>query len=59
MFTVRSNLIHVIGTFDTEAEALAFVERLRPISMEADADYPGCWDAITEDGRIISIDTRK
>jgi hypothetical protein len=59
MFIVRSNLIDTLATFDTEAEALAFVERLRPAFIEADADHPGCWDTILNDGRIISIDRKK
>jgi hypothetical protein len=59
MFIVRSNLIDTIATFETEREALAFVNDLGPTFMEADDDHPGCWDAILNDGRIISIETRK
>jgi hypothetical protein len=59
MFIVRSNLIDTLATFDTEREALDFVNDLGPTFMEADDDHPGCWDAILTDGRIISIDRKK
>jgi hypothetical protein len=59
MFIVRCNLIDTLATFETEAEALAFVEALRPIHAEPDGQHPGCWDALLSDGRIISIESRK
>ena len=58
MFIVRSNLIDVLATFDTEAEALDFVERLGPIHAEPDGEHPGCWDALLNDGRVISIEKK-
>jgi hypothetical protein len=59
MFIVRSNLIDILATFETEREALDFLGDLGPAFMEADDDHPGCWDAILNDGRIISIDRKK
>ena len=59
MFTVTSNLIDTLATFDTEADALAFVEALGPAFIEADEDHPGCYDAILRGGRIISINKKK
>ena len=58
MFIVRCK-IGTIATFDTEAEALAYIERLSPEFIEADEDHPGCYDAILRGGRIISINKKK
>jgi hypothetical protein len=57
MFVVRSK-IETIATFNTEAEALAYIERLGPEFIEADEDHPGCYDALLANGRILSIEAK-
>jgi len=57
MFVIRSK-IETIATFNTEAEALAYIERLSPEFIEADEDHPGCYDALLTNGRILSIEKK-
>jgi hypothetical protein len=58
MFIVRSNLIDVLATFDNQLDAVSFVASLNPAFMEKDEDHPGCWDALLNDGRIVSIEKK-
>ena len=49
------NRYAVLKTFDTFAEAAEYVQSLKPVCFEPDADYPDCGDAILQDGRLLAI----
>ena len=46
---------HLLATFATIEEAVEYL-RARSVFAEEDGDNPGCWDAITRDGRVLSIE---
>jgi len=46
----------VIATFTTESEAVAYLETIGAICIEADADHPGCYDSFDPRlSRVLSI----
>ena len=49
----------VIAYFDTEEEAVSYLKDIRKVfHIEADVDYPGCWDAIDKAGFVYSIERK-
>jgi hypothetical protein len=46
---------NTIATAETFEEAKAKVEAMGVVLLEDDADYPGCADAYTTDGRVLAI----
>ena len=45
-----------IGEFASDADAIAAALNLGAIYLEPDADNAGCFDALTRDGRILTIE---
>jgi len=54
---VSGQFREVLARFDTEDEAVDYVKNVRKVFfIEADVDYPGCWDAIDKAGVIYTIE---
>ena len=49
----------VLVRFDTEDEAVSYLKDIRKVfHIEADVDYPGCWDAIDKAGFVYGIERK-
>lgn len=46
-----------IASFAQFDEAIAYVNSLKPVCLELDADHPGCADAYLGGGRLIAVET--
>ena len=58
MFQVYETSLHkrrVIRQLDSFDEAEAFVRGMGVVEFQADADFPGCADAFTKDGRVVCV----
>ncbi len=44
------------GTFETFEQACDYVQALKPICFEVDADNPGCADAYLPGGKVYAVE---
>ena len=59
MFQVYTSTAYsksVRATFDSIDAALAYLTKIGCIHIEADGDHPGCYDAMTKFGEVLSIE---
>lgn len=47
---------HELARVDDFDAALARIEAMGSVLVEADSDYPGCADAFLRDGRVVAVE---
>lgn len=56
VFIWTNALKELVGTFETERDALNYVERMGAIDITADPQYAGCYDITDKFCRLLCIE---
>ncbi len=49
---------HKIGEFETADQAIEKARAIGAVMIEADVDFPGCFDAFTKHGALLKIEPK-